>query len=436
MSLKLTVIGGGSSYTPELIEGVIVRHHKFPLTELCLVDVEEGQEKLQIIHDLAVRMIRKAGLEIMVTQTLDRKEALRNANYVITQFRVGFLDARAKDESIPLKYGVIGQETNGPGGMFKALRTIPVILDIIRDCEELCPDAWIINFTNPAGIITQAVARHAKWPRFIGLCNSPIGIKKNVSLLLDADISRVQMDFAGLNHMVFGLRTYLDGIDVSALVIEKLAQQNQDPDHYPMVNLPYSPEFVRALNVIPGPYLRYYYKYDEMLKKAQADARDGKTRAQVVKQVEAELFEKYKDPMLAVKPAELEQRGGAFYSDAACDLLSSLYNDTRDIQIVNTLNKGAVSGLPDDAVVEISAVITKEGPRPLTMGELPYQIEGTIRQIKAFELAACDAAVSGDYAKALLAMTINPFVRDETKARAILDEMLIAHKDYLPRFNK
>jgi len=434
MSLKLTVIGGGSSYTPELIEGVILRHDKFPVAELCLMDLEEGREKLQIIHDLAVRMIDKAGLDIKVTQTLDRKEALRGADYVITQFRVGFLDAREKDERIPLKYGVIGQETNGPGGMFKALRTIPVILDIIRDCEELCPNAWIINFTNPAGIITQAVARHSKWNRFIGLCNSPIGIRKNVCLLLNVDFARVKMDFAGLNHMVFGIRTYLDGIDVSEQVIEKLALQNQDPVHYPMANLPYTPEFVRALNVIPGPYLRYYYKYDQMLKKAQADARGGQTRAQVVKQVETELFIKYKDPMLAVKPAELEQRGGAFYSDAACDLLSGLYNDTRDIQVVNTINNGAISSLPDDAVVEISAVITKEGPRPLTMGKLPYQVDGIVRQIKAFELAACDAAVSGDYAKALLAMTINPFVGDETKARAILDEMLLAHKDYLPQF--
>lgn len=434
MGLKLTVIGGGSSYTPELIEGVILRHNKFPLSELCLMDVDEGREKLQIIHDLAVRMIDKAGLPIRVTQTLNRKEALSGADYVITQFRVGFLDAREKDERIPLKYGVIGQETNGPGGMFKALRTIPVIFDIIRDCQELCPDAWIINFTNPAGIITQAVAKYTDWIRFIGLCNSPIGIKKNVSLLLDADFSRLQIDFAGLNHMVFGLRSYLDGVDVSADVIERLALQNQDCEEYPMANLPYSPEFVRALNVIPGPYLRYYYKYDEMLNKARAEADQGRCRAQVVKQVEAELFEKYKDPGLAVKPKELEQRGGAFYSDAACDLLSSLYNDTRDIQVVNTVNNGAVKTLPDDVVVEVSSIITKAGPRPITMGTLPAQVEGLVNEIKAFELAVCEAAVTGDYGKALFAMTINPFVRDEGKARAILDEMLAAHCEYLPQF--
>ena len=207
--LKVVTIGGGSSYTPELVEGFIKRYSEFPLTELWLVDIEEGKEKLKIVSNLARRMVAKAGLPIKIYDTLDRREALKDADFVTTQLRVGTMKARIKDERIPLSHGVIGQETNGAGGLFKALRTIPVILDIIRDVEELCPNAWIINFANPAGIITEAVLNYTSFNRFLGLCNVPINMKFGVADLLKVERDRVEVDFAGLNHMVYGLKAKL-----------------------------------------------------------------------------------------------------------------------------------------------------------------------------------------------------------------------------------
>src|SRR5699024_881859 len=218
--LKVTTIGGGSSYTPELIEGFIKRYNEFPITELWLVDIEEGQEKLEIVGNLAKRMVEKANLPIDIYLTLDREKALQDADFVTTQFRVGQLKARGKDEKIPLKYEVIGQETNGPGGLFKALRTIPVVLDICSEMEKLCPNEWLINFTNPAGMVTEAVLRYSNIDKVIGLCNVPISMEMKVAELLEVDQSRVRIDFAGLNHMVYGLDVYLDGESVKNKVIE------------------------------------------------------------------------------------------------------------------------------------------------------------------------------------------------------------------------
>ena len=207
--IKIVTIGGGSSYTPELIEGFIKRHDELPVKELWLVDIEEGKEKLEIVSNLARRMVKKANIDMKIYSTLDRREALKDADFVTTQFRVGQLDARIKDERIPLSHGLIGQETNGAGGLFKALRTIPVVLDIIKDIKELCSDAWLINFTNPAGIVSEAVFRYTNFKKYIGLCNVPIGIKNNLAQLLGVDSSRLDMDFAGLNHMVYGLNVKL-----------------------------------------------------------------------------------------------------------------------------------------------------------------------------------------------------------------------------------
>ncbi len=433
-ALKIVTIGGGSSYTPELVEGFIKRYDHLPIKELWLVDIEEGKEKLEIVGNLAKRMVEKAGLPIEVHLTLDRRGALKDADFVTTQFRVGLLDARIKDETIPAKHGVLGQETNGPGGLFKGLRTIPVIFDIIKDMEELCPDAWLINFTNPAGMVTEAVFRHTTWRKFVGLCNVPIGMQRGVADLLGVEMDRVRIDFAGLNHMVYGLRSYLDGKDVSSLVMEKYKGSRAT-----MKNIhatPWGNEFITGMNVLPCGYHRYYYQADEMLTHQLEDVKKGESRGQVVKKVEAELFELYKDVNLKEKPKQLELRGGAYYSDAACNLIASMYNDTKDIQPVNTMNMGAIADLPLDVAVEISSVITKDGPRPLAMGNLPFHVAGLVKQIKSFEQVASDAAVSGDYNTALVAMTINPLVRDETKAKVILDEMLEAHKAYLPQFFK
>lgn len=429
--IKICTIGGGSSYTPELIEGFIKRYDELPVREIWLVDCEQGKEKLEIVGNLAKRMVEKAGLPIKINLTLDRKEALKDADFVTTQMRVGLLESRIKDESISFKHGVMGQETNGPGGLFKGLRTIPVILDICKDIEELCPDAWLINFTNPAGMVTEAVLRYSNIKKVIGLCNVPIGMEKDAANLLEADPSRVRVLFGGLNHMVYGLKVYLDGKEVTDVVLDKMGTTVKQHTMKNIDAINWDPDMLKTLGVMPSPYHRYFYMYPELLEKS---LKKEETRGETVKKVEEELFELYKDPNLNEKPKVLEQRGGAYYSDAACNLICSIYNDKRDIQTVNTQNKGAITGIPYESAVEVSAVITKEGPMPLTIGELPAQVNGLVQQIKSFERVSCEAAVTGDKNKAILAMTIHPFVQSQDKAKAIFEDMLEAHKDYLPQF--
>ncbi|MFF3024814.1 6-phospho-beta-glucosidase [Gottfriedia sp. NPDC057948] len=435
-SIKIATIGGGSSYTPELVEGFIKRYDELPLRELWLVDVEEGKEKLEIVGQLAKRMFQKAGLPVEVHLTLDRKKALKDADFVTTQFRVGLLDARAKDERIPLKYGVLGQETNGPGGLFKGLRTIPVILDIVKDMKDLCPNAWLVNFTNPAGMVTEAVLRYTDHRKVVGLCNVPIGMEMGIAKLLKVEHSRVRIDFAGLNHMVYGLDVFVDGESVKDQVIELLTNPENSSFVKNIQGYGWEPEFLRALNALPCPYHNYYYKTREMVEKDIKNAETVGTRAEVVKKLEDDLFELYKDPNLSIKPPQLEKRGGAYYSDAAVRLISSIYNDKGDIQPVNTMNNGSIASIPNDSAVEVSCVITKDGPKPIVMGDLPVSVRGLVQQIKSFERVACEAAVTGDYDLAILALTINPLVASDKVAKEIVDEMLEAHKKYLPQFFK
>ena len=430
--IKIVTIGGGSSYTPELVEGFIKRHKELPVRELWLVDIEEGKHKLEIVGNLAKRMVKKAGVDMEIHLTLDRREALKDADFVTTQLRVGLLDARIKDERIPLSHGVIGQETNGAGGLFKALRTVPVVLDIIKDIEELCPNAWLVNFTNPTGVISEAVFKYTNFRRYIGLCNVPIGVKNGMADILGVEKDRVEMDFAGLNHMVYALNVRLDGKDITKEAIEKFVTSSLTMQN--IKDIPLNADFVRALGVIPCPYHKYYYKHKEMLEEELEGFKDGKTRGETVKALEDDLFELYKDENLAVKPPQLEKRGGAYYSDAACNLINSIYNDKKDIQVVNTLNNGAIRDFREDSAAEMSCVITKEGPKPLSVGYLPVAVSGLVTEIKAFEILAAKAAVEGDYNAALQALCINPLIPSDDLAKTILDEMMEAHKEYLPQF--
>lgn len=432
--LKIVTIGGGSSYTPELVEGFIKRCKELPVKELWLVDIEEGKNKLEIVGNLAKRMVKKAGIDMEIHLTLDRREALKDADFVTTQLRVGLLEARIKDESIPLSHGVIGQETNGAGGLFKALRTVPVVLGIIKDVEELCPNAWIINFTNPTGVITEAVFRYTDFKNYIGLCNVPIGMRNGIAKLFEVENERIQMDFAGLNHMVYGLNVALDGEDVTDEAIDKFVHSKLTMQNIKAIE--FNADFVKNLGLVPCPYHRYYYKTKEMLEEELNEFAKGKARGQVVKELEDQLFELYKDENLDIKPPQLEKRGGAYYSDAACNLISSIYNDKRDIQVVNTINNGAIRNFKDNQAVEVSSVITKNGPKPLSIGYLPDAVDGLVSQIKSFEMLAAKAAVYGDYNAAYLALCINPLIPSDDLAKTILDEMMEAHKDYLPQFNK
>lgn len=435
--IKIATIGGGSSYTPELIEGFIKRYAELPISELWLVDIEQGREKLEIVGELAKRMVKKAELPMKIYMTLDREAALKDADFVTTQFRVGLLEARAKDERIPLTYDTIGQETNGPGGLFKGLRTIPVILEIVKDMERLCPEAWLINFTNPAGMVTEAVLRHSNMRRVVGLCNGPIGIERGIAETLKVPKEELYVEFTGLNHMVFAKKIYHKGIDVTQKVLTLMTQDAGDAVGLKNIaDLEWEPNFFRTLGMIPIGYLRYYYQTATMLSEQKRSAEKEGTRAEVVQKIEHELFELYKDEHLAIKPPQLSERGGAYYSEAACNLINSIYNDKRDIQTVNTRNNGAISDIDCDSAVEVNCLITKQGPIPLTTGELPIPIKGLVQQIKSFERIAAQAAVTGDYNTALLAMTINPLVPSDRTAKQLLDEMLLAHKEYLPNFFK
>jgi 6-phospho-beta-glucosidase len=436
--IKIVTIGGGSSYTPELVEGFIKRYEKLPVRELWLVDIEEGREKLETVGALAQRMVKKAGLPMKVILSYDRREALKDADYVTTQMRVGLLEARIKDERIPLSHGMIGQETNGAAGMFKAFRTIPVILDIVKDMKELCPEAWLINFTNPAGMITEAVLRYTDYKKVIGLCNVPVNMVNGFARLLDVEPEQVTMELSGLNHHIFATDVFVDGQSRLEEILE-IYQHISAEDAISMKNfstLPFSPEFIRGLHCIPCPYHNYYFFTKEQLEEELKEYEEGRVRGEVVKKVEEELFELYKDENLDVKPKQLEMRGGARYSDAACNLICSLHNNTGDIQYVDVRNNGTITNLPADSAVEVACIITSGGPKPIAVGELKPQINGTIQIIKTFERLVCEAAVTGNRDLAVTALNMNPLCASDHDANVVINELLEAHKEYLPQFFK
>lgn len=431
-NLKLTIIGGGSSYTPELVDGMIRRVSELPVTELCLVDIADGRKKLDIIAELSQRMIDKAGLDIKVTATLDRREGIRGARFVMSQFRVGGLAARARDERIPLRYNVIGQETTGPGGFAKALRTIPVILDICRDIEELAPDAWLINFTNPAGMVTEAVIKHTN-VKVMGLCNVPINMHYSIARMLGVKPEEASLEFAGLNHMVWVHKVSVAGTNKTGEVL-KLLGDGASLNMNNITEEPWDKAFLKALRVIPCPYHRYFYLKEAMLADELKAAKSGGTRAEQVMKTEAELFTLYADPALDHKPSQLEKRGGAYYSEVSLDLVDAIWNNRKAINVVNTRNNGAISNLPDDAVVEINAVVDADGAHAVSFGAMPTHLNGLLQQVKAYETLAIDAAVYGDYDKALSAMALNPLVPDMTTGKKILDDILAENHEYLPQF--
>ncbi|ALR90663.1 MULTISPECIES: 6-phospho-beta-glucosidase [Clostridium] len=433
--LKITVIGGGSSYTPEIIDGFIKRKDELPIGEIDLVDIEEGKEKLSIVGDLAKRMLKKAGLDVKVVLTLNRREALENSDFVVTQFRVGGLDARARDERFPLKYDVLGQETVGPGGFTKAQRTIPVILDICKDIKEICPSAWLINFTNPSGMVTEAVLKYTDI-KCIGLCNVPIHMKMDIVSMLDVDSKDVFIEYVGLNHLVWGRNVWYKDENVTKKVIEKL----KDGASLTMKNisdLKWPKEFLDALGMVPCPYHRYYYMTDRLLKEEKEASETIGTRAEQVKKIEEKLFEIYKNTELNTKPVELEKRGGAYYSDAAVSLISAIYNDKKDIHTVNIKNNGTIKGIPDDSVIEVNCIVDKRGATPLALkSPVEQKILGLIQSVKAYEILAVEAAVHGDKNAAIMALANNPLIPSIDTAIKLFDELYELNKEYLPQFNK
>lgn len=433
--LKIAVIGGGSSYTPELMDGIIKRKGQLPVEEVYLVDIKEGEEKLNIVGNLAKRMVKKAGLDTKIILTLDRREAIKDADYVITQFRVGGLKARARDENIPLRYNVLGQETTGAGGFAKALRTIPVIMDICKDIVELSPNAWLINFTNPAGLIAETVLRYTN-VKAMGLCNVPTNMKNTTAKMFGVEPERIRMDFIGLNHLNWANHIYLDGKDIMSKVIEK----NLDDEALNMNNIPnlnWDKNHLINLNMLPSPYLRYFYMTDEMIKNQIKDVEEGKgTRGEQVMKIEEELFEIYEDEQIDIKPPQLEKRGGAYYSEAAISLISAIHNNKGEIHTVNIKNNGAILNLDNDVVIECNAFVDKTGATPLTLGNMPLEISGLVNQVKAYELLTAEAGITGDYETALMALSTNPLIPSVNIAKKILDDILRENKEYLTQFSR
>ena len=435
--MKIVTIGGGSSYTPELVEGFIKRYETLPVKELCLVDIEAGREKLETVGALAKRMVEKAGLPMKITLSYDRRSALQGADFVTTQMRIGRLPARIKDERIPISHGMIGQETNGAGGMFKAFRTIPVILDIVKDIQEICPEAWLINFTNPAGMVTEAILRYTDFKKAIGLCNVPVNMVSGFAKMLDVEEDEVTMEIQGVNHFIFATDVFVNGVSRFDELLNKYASLKEE-DTIQMknfVSLPYSSSFIKGLKAIPCPYHNYYFFTKEQLEEEQEQFQTGTVRGEVVSKTEEELFELYSHEELKEKPQQLAMRGGAKYSDAACNLIQSIYNNTGDIQYVDVRNNGAISDLPANSAVEVACRITADGPKPIATGELKLPISGYVHMMKTFERMVCEAAVTGNRDLAVTALNINPLCPSDTLANQVIDELIEAHKDYLPQFH-
>jgi 6-phospho-beta-glucosidase len=434
-ALKMVTIGGGSSYTPELIEGYIKRKDQLPIKEIWLVDIPAGEEKLNIVGHMAKRMVKAAGLDWEVHLTLNRREALQDADFVSTQFRVGLMQARIKDERIPGSYGFLGQETNGAGGIFKAFRTVPVILDIVKDMKECCPDAWLINFTNPSGMITEAIQTYGKWDKVIGLCNVPVMAMMTEPALIGKQLKDLTYKFAGIDHFHWHRVFDNTGREVTMDIVAKMYEGDAGlPKN--IFNVQFFREQLEQMKMIPCGYHRYYYREQEMLDHSLEEFKGEGTRAQQVMRIEKELFDLYKDPNLDYKPKQLAERGGAHYSDAACEAIASIYADKRTHMVVSTLNRGAVPDLPTDHVVEVSAQVGAAGAIPLTFGHFQPAERGWLQLMKNMELVIDEAAVTGDYGLALQAFTMNPMIRSGQKAKDLLDEMLVANKQHLPQFAK
>jgi len=422
---KITVIGGGSSYTPELIDGFIQHENDLKVGEIALFDIDE--ERLNVVGGMAQRQVSYGELDTKVTLNFDRPKAIEGAKFVLSSMRVGHMAARILDEKIPLKYGVIGQETTGPGGTLKAFRTIPVTLDIAKDMEKYAPKAWYINFTNPSGIITEAILKHTNL-KAVGLCNNPINYIAAMAEAFHVEPSDVFLEWIGMNHVNWVRKVYIKGKDVTQTIFDRLEEMSK------MEEMPkFDAELVRTLGVLPTYYLQYYYYHADKVREVREA---GKTRGEVTLEIEKELLKKYADPNVLVKPPELMQRGGARYSEAAVNLILSLMLDRRDVQIVVTRNGNSLADFPEDVSVEVPCVVGAHGVTPLMMGHFPESIRSLAISAKAWESAVVKAAVSGSRRDAVLAMLQNPLVPDYPTAVKLVDEMLEAHKQYLPQFFK
>jgi 6-phospho-beta-glucosidase len=418
--VKLAVVGGGSTYTPELVAGLARERERLDLTDVVLHDIDA--ERREVVGGLAKRMLDAAGYDgaLAVTDELDR--ALDGASFVLIQLRVGGQQARLSDETIPLACGCIGQETTGAGGLGKALRTVPVVLGIANSVRELAADdAWIVDFTNPVGIVTRSLldAGH----RAVGLCNVAIGFQRSCARILGVEPERVLVDQVGLNHLTWVRRLLVDGTDVLPDLIADDGEELVAGTDIPR-------DLVERLGAVPSYYLRYFYRHDDVL----AEQLTGKPRAAEVAEIERELLELYRDPNLTTKPKLLEQRGGAYYSEAATQLVASLASDTGDVQVVDVRNGGTLAGLAADDAVEVPARITARGPEPIEQPPLAPELLGLTQHVAAYERLASRAAIEGDRGLVYKALLAHPLVGQAQPVEELTERLLEGDREHLPQF--
>ena len=406
--MKIAVVGGGSTYTPELVSGLAREAERLDVAELVLQDIDA--ERLEIVGGLAGRMLDRGGFGGGLTLTEDLDRAVDGADFVLVQIRVGGQQARLSDETVPLACGCVGQETTGAGGLAKALRTVPVMLEIADRVRELsAQDAWIVDFTNPVGIVTRALldAGH----RAVGLCNVAIGFQRAIARMLDVEPGRVLVDQVGLNHLTWVRAVHVDGSDVLPGLIASHGDELADDAG----GLPR--ELLEELGAVPSYYLRYFYAHDKVL----ADQRQGVPRAQRVAEIEAELLEMYRDPGLAEKPALLNERGGAYYSEAAVGLVASLTAGDGEAHEVDIRNEGTLGGLADDDVVEVPARVYPDRIEPLEQAPLAPELLGLVQHVAAYERVAVEAALSGDPADVRRALLAHPLIGQWDAAKELTE---------------
>ncbi len=415
--MKLTVVGGGSTYTPELIDGFARLRSALPVDELVLVD--PAQDRLELIGGLARRIFARQGHPGKIVATSDLDAAVDGADAVLLQLRVGGQAARNEDETWPLECGCVGQETTGAGGLAKALRTVPVVLDIAARVRAANPDAWIVDFTNPVGIVTRALLQEGH--RAVGLCNVAITFQRRFAGLLGVDPARMTLDHFGLNHLTWERAVRVDGED---LLPKLLASHGEEVASD--IGLPAS--LVTRLGVVPSYYLRYFYAHDEVVR----EQRSKPSRAAEVAEIERQLLEMYGDPNLDTKPELLSKRGGAYYSEAAVALAASLLNDSGDVQVVNVRNGGTLPFLPDDAVIEVPAQVGASGATPLPVATLEPLYAGLVAHVTAYENLALEAALHGSRDRVFDALLAHPLVGQIEYADVLTDALLAHNRAYLP----
>ena len=413
--LKAAVIGAGSTYTPELIEGFIDRQSSLNFQSFYLMDINE--EKLKVAGALAERMLLSKGFKGKFVLTGDLDTAISGADYIFAQIRVGGMEARIRDEKIPLKYGLLGQETTGAGGFMNGLRTVPVMLDMARRIEKLAPQAWLINFSNPSGLVAEALLNHSK-VKMIGLCNCFINMQAQIAKQIET--SDFDYDYVGLNHLSWITSVRSGG--------KELLENLKGMASGWMKNIPgvaYDDEFLKAIPAIPSSYLNYFYMREVQLQKC---LKAEKCRGEVIVELEKSLMEQYKNPDLKEKPKELAQRGGALYSTAAVSVADAIENDKNEYHVVNVKNSGALPFLDNDDVIEVKCLVNRSGAKPVPIGDpVNLHIKGLIQAVKAYEKLAVKAAINKSRADALAALMVHPLIGDYQKAKAVLEEMLEAN---------